>query len=239
MTLPPEPSPAPVGNPIEDWQPPPVPGPETLEGHYCRVVPLSATDHGEALFNAWQADDESRWIYLGGRPFTDRNSCLEWLSRQAVSCDPMFMALVDQDSDRALGVAAWLNITPEHGTIELGHLSFSTKMAGTRMATEALHLLIDHAFTLGYRRVAWKCDALNAPSRRAAQRLGFRFEGLFRQHRVVQGRNRDTSWFALLDHEWPAIACAHRQWLAPDNFDAQGRQQQALSRLTARVLQEE
>ncbi|REC95314.1 GNAT family N-acetyltransferase [Kushneria indalinina] len=239
MTAPTEPETAPVGEWISNWQPPNPFERTPLEGRDCRVEPLNVAAHGEALFDAWQADGASRWIYLGGRPFDDRKSCLRWLEHQAVLRDPMFMALVDQDSDRALGVAAWLNITPEHGTIELGHLSFSTKMAGTRMATEALHLLIDHAFTLGYRRMAWKCDALNAPSRRAARRLGFRFEGLFRQHRVVQGRNRDTSWFALLDHEWPAIACAHRQWLAPDNFDAQGRQQQALSRLTARVLQEE
>ncbi|WP_456268478.1 GNAT family N-acetyltransferase [Kushneria sp. AK178] len=238
MTLPPEPSFAPVGNPIEDWQPPPVPGHETLEGRYCRVAPLDVAIHGGALFNAWQADDASRWVYLGGRPFDDRKDCLEWLSHQAASRDPAFMALIDRYSDQALGVAAWLNIASEHGTIELRHLSFSTKMARTRVATEALHLLIDHALALGYRRVEWKCDALNAPSRRAAARLGFRFEGLFRQHRIVQGRNRDTAWYALLDHEWPAVAYAHRQWLLPGNFDNTGRQRIALSTLTAHALQE-
>ncbi|WP_299258054.1 GNAT family protein [uncultured Kushneria sp.] len=227
----PSPSATPTGPLIHDWQPPSLPGHDTLSGRYCRVAPLNVATQGEALFNAWQKDDASRWVYLGGRPFHDRNSCLEWLTRQATSRDPLFMMLIDQDHDQALGVAAWLNMTPAHGTIELGHLSFSTRMACTRMATEALHLLIDHAFTLGYRRVEWKCDALNAPSRRAAERLGFRLEGLFRQHRVVCGRNRDTAWFSLLDHEWPLIADAHRQWLAPDNFDAHGAQRQALSQM--------
>ncbi len=226
------PSATPTGPLIHDWQPPSLPGNDTLAGRYCRIAPLNVAAHGEALFNAWQTDDATRWVYLGGRPFNDRSSCLEWLADRATSHDPTFMALIDQDRDQALGVAAWLNITPVHGTIELGHLSFSGQMARTCMATEALHLLIDHAFALGYRRVEWKCDALNAPSGRAAERLGFRFEGVFRQHRVVCGRNRDTAWFSILDHEWPAIARAHRQWLMPGNFDAQGHQRLKLSILT-------
>ena len=233
MTSPVEPRTAPVGEQISDWQPPNLPERTPIEGRYCRVVPLNAADHGQALFDAWQADDASRWVYLGGRPFDDQKGCLQWIEHQAALRDPMFMAFIDRDSDRALGVAAWLNLTPEHGAIEVGHLSFSTLMARTRMATEALHLLINHAFVLGYRRVEWKCDALNAPSRRAAERLGFRLEGVFRQHRVVQGRNRDTAWFSILDHEWPAIARTHGQWLAPDNFDAHGTQRQALSQMTA------
>lgn len=223
----------PVGHRLDGWRPPPMPEQSTLTGRYCRVAPLNVTAHGDALFNAWQADDASRWVYLGGRPFNDRDGCLEWLSHRAHSRDPMFMALINQDRDQALGVAAWLDIAPEHGSIELGHLSFSTRMARSPMATEALHLMIDHAFSLGYRRVAWKCDALNASSRRAAERLGFQFEGLFRQHRVVCGRNRDTAWYSLLDHEWPAMARAHRQWLMPDNFDDTGQQRVALSTLTA------
>ncbi|MFC0336869.1 Acetyltransferase (GNAT) domain-containing protein [Kushneria avicenniae] len=227
----------PVGHPLAGWQPPPSPSHDTLTGRYCRVAPLNVTSHGDALFNAWQADAPSRWVYLGGRPFDDRDGCLEWLSHRAISHDPMFMALINLERDQALGVAAWLDIAPEHGTIELGHLSFSGQMARTRMATKALHLLIDHAFSLGYRRVAWKCDALNAPSQRAASRLGFRFEGIFRQHRVVCGRNRDTAWYALLDHEWPAMARAHRQWPMPDNFDDTGRQRVALSVLTAHEAQ--
>lgn len=227
-----------VGERVIDWQPPNLPERPPLEGRYCRVAALNATDHGQALFDAWQADDASRWVYLGGRPFDDQKSCLQWIGQQATLRDPMFMALIDQDRDQALGIAAWLNMTPEHGSIELGHLSFSTLMAGTPMATEALHLLINHAFALGYRRVEWKCDALNAPSRRAARRLGFRLEGLFRQHRVVQGHNRDTAWFSILDHEWPVIARAHGQWLAPNNFDAHGTQRQAMSQMMADAMGE-
>ncbi|ART63457.1 GNAT family N-acetyltransferase [Kushneria marisflavi] len=229
----------PTGALIHDWQPPPMPGHDTLKGRYCRVAPLNVATHGEALFNAWQKDDASRWVYLGGRPFHDRDSCLEWLAGRAISRDPTFLALIDRERDQAMGVAAWLNIACEHGTLELGHLNLSGQMARTRMATEALHLLIAHAFSLGYRRVEWKCDALNAPSRRAAERLGFRHEGLFRQHRVVCGRNRDTTWYALLDHEWPPVADAHRQWLMPDNFDDTGYQSVALSTLTAPLRQGE
>ncbi|ARS52236.1 GNAT family N-acetyltransferase [Kushneria konosiri] len=237
MTISRESEAIPRGPLIDGWQPPPLPGNDTLIGRYCRVAPLNVAAHGDALFNAWQADDASRWVYLGGRPFHDCSSCLEWLSHQATSRDPTFLALIDRDRDQALGVAAWLNIACEHGSVELGHLSFSTRMARCRMATEALHLLIDHAFKLGYRRVEWKCDALNGPSRRAAERLGFRPEGTFRQHRVVCGRNRDTIWYSLLDHEWPSLADAHRQWLMPDNFDDMGHQGVALSTLTAPLRQ--
>lgn len=225
----------PLGPSVNDWQPPRPPSGKRLSGHDCRIAPLNVAAHGNALFNAWQNEDASRWVYLGGRPFSDRDSCQRWLSTCMADDDPYFMAIIEQHRAQAQGIAAWLNIIPAHGTLELGYLHFSMEMARTRMATEALYLLIDHAFSLGYRRVEWKCDALNAPSRRAAERLGFRFEGTFYKHRVVQGRNRDTAWFALLDHQWPTLAACHRQWLAPDNFDTRGRQRQALSQMIAAV----
>ena len=139
------------------------------------------------------------------------------------------MAIVEADSGDALGVAAWLNVVPEHGSIELGHLKFSARLSRTSAATEAMVLMIEHAFALGYRRLEWKCDALNAPSRRAAQRLGFQFEGIFRQHRVVNGHNRDSTWYALLDREWQRLQPQFMRWLAPGNFDAHGRQRRSLS----------
>ncbi|WP_251977242.1 GNAT family N-acetyltransferase [Salinicola avicenniae] len=231
----------PVGHDLDGWQIPPRPDGRLREGHYCRLEPLEAARHGSSLWQAWQQPDphfpeddgHARWTYLGGRPFNDKASCEAWLSRMAADIDLVCYAVVDRDSGDALGMATYLRIVPAEGALEIGHLSFAPRMARTPLSSEALSLMIEHAFALGYRRVEWKCDALNAPSRRAAERLGFRFEGVFRQHRVVSGRNRDTAWFAILDTEWPALQRAHRRWLAPDNFDAVGRQRQALSRLTS------
>ncbi|OHV08648.1 GNAT family N-acetyltransferase [Kushneria phosphatilytica] len=231
----------PVGFAVPDWQPPPHPGPPRLAGSYCRIEPLEASRHSDALFQSWQSSEEckARWVYLGGCPFDDLPGCRKWLAHQAANDDPAFMAIIDAASHQATGTAAYLNIVAEHGTIELGHLSFSSRLARTPAATEALYLLMRHAFALGYRRLEWKCDALNVPSRRAAERLGFSFEGIFHQHRVVQGHNRDSAWFALLDHQWPRLVPCFRQWLAPENFDAGGRQHTALSTLTAAALQRE
>ena len=234
----------PVGPDIDGWQPPPTPRAETLEGRFCRLEPLDPARHASALWQAWQMPDpavgndheaKARWTYLGGRGFDDEAGCRRWLETMTASDDPHCYAIIDSADDQAVGMATYLRIVPVDGSIEIGHLNFSPRMARTPISSEALMLLIRHVFELGYRRVEWKCDALNAPSRRAAEHLGFRFEGIFRQHRVVNGRNRDTAWFSILDGEWPAIRECHRRWLAPDNFDAGGRQRQSLSTMTAEL----
>ncbi|OHZ04890.1 GNAT family protein [Salinicola sp. MIT1003] len=234
----------PVGPDIDGWQPPPTPRAEILEGRFCRLEPLDVSAHAPTLWRAWQpsdpdiADDhdgKARWTYLGGRGFDGEAGCRRWLETMTASDDPHCYAIIDPADDQAVGMATYLRIVPVDGSIEIGHLNFSPRMARTPISSEALMLLIRHVFELGYRRVEWKCDALNAPSLRAAARLGFRFEGIFRQHRVVNGRNRDTAWFSILDGEWPAIRECHRRWLAPDNFDADGRQRQSLSTMTAEL----
>lgn len=232
----------PVGSDIPHWQPPSEPDAECLAGRFCRLEPLDAARHAETLWQAWQVpapeidndtEARARWTYLGGRPFDDAAGCRGWLARMSAARDMRCYAVVDAIEARAVGMAAYLNIVPADGRIEIGHLSFSTRMARTPISSEALMLMMAHAFDRGYRRLEWKCDALNAPSRRAAERLGFRFEGIFRQHRVVAGRNRDTAWFSLLDGEWPAVRECHRRWLAPENFDATGRQHRSLTSMTA------
>jgi RimJ/RimL family protein N-acetyltransferase len=232
----------PVGPDIDCWQPPSKLDPECLEGRFCRLEPLEAARHSEALWLAWRepdpeidndAEGHARWTYLGGRPFDDETGCRAWLARMGADCELLCYAVVDLADETAVGMATYLNIVPEEGRIEIGHLSFSPRMARTSMSSEALMLMMAHAFDKGYRRLEWKCDALNVPSRRAAERLGFRFEGVFRQHRVVAGRNRDTAWFSVLDGEWPAIHECHRRWLAPENFDAAGRQYRSLASMTA------
>ena len=235
----------PIGFPVDDWQTPMLPGDTPLQGRFCRLEPLSAERHGDALWAAWRQPDpailgdrsgEARWTYLGGRPFGDAASCHAWLQQCSHAQDPCFMAVIDAESSDALGVAAWLNLQPAHGSVELGHLNFSPCLARTPAATEALVLMMRHVFDLGYRRLEWKCDALNAPSRQAAQRLGLRFEGVFHQHRVVSGHNRDSAWYSLLHHEWCQLAPVFECWLSPDNFDAYGRQRQPLSMLTSAAL---
>lgn len=232
----------PIGPHVEAWQPPPAPRAEPLQGRFCRLEPLDPALHAPALWQAWQTPDpavvndheaKARWTYLGGRPFDDESGCRRWLETMTAGDDPRCYAIVDLADNDAVGMATYLRIVPADGSIEIGHLSFSPRMARTPVSSEALMLMMEHAFALGYRRLEWKCDALNAPSRRAAERLGFRFEGIFRQHRVVDGRNRDSAWYSIIDDEWPAILECHRRWLAPDNFDSDGRQRRSLSTMTA------
>lgn len=228
----------PVGAPLPEWQTAQRPRPETLEGRRVHLEPLSPERHADPLHVAFLSPGEgpldapeARWTYSGGMPFRSAAEHRDWLKARAASQDPLFFALVDPASGRALGLASYLNIVPEHGSIEVGHLHFTPPLRRTPAATEAMLLMMRHAFALGYRRYEWKCDALNAASRRAAERLGFRFEGVFRQHRVMNGRNRDTAWFSILDGEWPAIEARLERWLSPENFDAQGRQLSSLSAL--------
>ncbi|OWK37628.1 GNAT family N-acetyltransferase [Fimbriiglobus ruber] len=227
----------PVGPLVPDWAPPPLPPREPMEGRFCRVEPLNPDAHAESLHAANQLDTDGRtWTYLGYGPFADFEAYRAWAVASAVSNDPQFFAIVDRSSGRAVGIASYLRIDPRHGSIEVGHLHFSPLLQQTPAATEAMTLMMERAFALGYRRYEWKCNALNAPSRRSAQRLGFSFEGVFRQATVVKQRSRDTAWYSIIDSEWPALRAAFEQWLAPSNFDAEGRQRVALSALTDLLL---
>ncbi|MCC7263437.1 MAG: GNAT family N-acetyltransferase [Candidatus Latescibacteria bacterium] len=227
----------PVGFALPDWEPPSRPLRCALEGRYCRLEPLNAVQHAEALFAANALDDEGRnWTYLPYGPFADLEDYRAWVDQVSGGEDPLFFAIVEQATGLAAGVASYLRIAPESGSIEVGHINYSPLLQRTRAATEAMCLMMEQAFALGYRRYEWKCNALNIPSREAAQRLGFSYEGLFRQATVVRGRNRDTAWYSVIDAEWPALEAAFGQWLDPANFDAQGQQRRSLSSLTAPLL---
>ena len=229
----PEPEPEPLGAPLPNWHPPSAPERHVRRGRLCRLEPLDPVRHARDLFDADAGDvDGTGWTYLPYGPFADPGAYETWVQSVHLSADPLLFAIVDNATERALGVAGYLRITPNAGTIEIGHLHFSPLLQRTAMATEALFLMMREAFALGYRRLEWKCNSLNQPSRRAAQRLGFRFEGIFRQAAVVKGRNRDTAWFSVLDGEWPALQAAIERWLAPENFDRDGRQRVSLTSLT-------
>ncbi len=202
------------------------------EGRYARVEPLDIRDHAEELYAASHADDTSLriWDYLSSGPYPTQEAFQTWLRDCSASADPVFFAVRDQRTGKASGMASYLNVHPKAGTIEIGHIWFSPALQRSPAATEALYLLLRHALDdLGYRRMEWKCNALNQASRRTAVRLGFSFEGIFYQHMIVKGRNRDTAWFAILDCEWPRLRANFEAWLAPDNFDESGRQRTSLS----------
>jgi RimJ/RimL family protein N-acetyltransferase len=219
-------------NDFRDWQARPRPTRVKLEGRFCRLEPLEPARHGDELFTAAMAPGaEERFRYLSDDP-QDRTGFETWLTRAFESSDPLFFAVIDTASGRCEGRQSLMRITPEHGVIEVGHVLWGPAIARTRVATEALFLHARYIFeTLGYRRFEWKCNSLNAPSRRAAERFGFQYEGTFRQHMVQKGQSRDTTWFAMLDSEWPAIRSAFERWLAPQNFDAHGRQKARLAGL--------
>jgi len=204
-----------------------------MEGQWCRLEPMDPVRHADELYRSNLADEQGRmWTYLPYGPFESLASYRTWADEVAGRDDPMFFAIINGHG-RAVGVAALHRIDPANGTIEVGHLAFSSALQATTAATEAMALMMRTVFDeLGYRRYEWKCDSLNAASRRAAQRLGFVYEGTFRQALVVKGRNRDTAWFSITDVEWPRLAAAYERWLALDNFDAGGHQRLALSTLT-------
>lgn len=224
----------PLGAPLPGWSPPPRPDRDSLAGRYCRLEPL-ARDHAAEL-HAAQLLDGSIWTYLPYGPFPDEAALADWIARDASGADPLFFAVREAVSGRALGVLSYLRIAPGAGSIEIGHVNFSAPLQRRPAATEAVTLLIGRAFALGYRRLEWKCNALNRASRRAAERYGLSYEGVFRQAAVVKGRNRDTAWFAAIDAEWPALKAAYETWLDPANFDAGGRQIVPLSELTRPIL---
>jgi RimJ/RimL family protein N-acetyltransferase len=226
-----------IGFALPDWQPRPRPSREPMKGRYCRLEPLEREAHCADLFEAFGADREGRiWTYLPYGPFAEENALGRWIDSVAAADDPLFFAIREQGSGRALGVASFLRISPETGCIEVGHINYSPDLQRTPAATEAMHLMMRRVFAeLGYRRYEWKCDALNAASRRAAERLGFTYEGTFRQATLYKGRNRDTAWFSITDKEWPAIAEGMEAWLSPGNFDEGGQQRQSLAALISRV----
>jgi RimJ/RimL family protein N-acetyltransferase len=224
----------PIGSDVPAWTPRPRPPRAVMHGRYCRVEPLDPARHAAELHEANSLDREGRmWTYLFSGPFASRDEYRAWLEAKQPSEDPLFFAFVDAARGRAVGLGSYLRIDPAHGTVEVGHLQFSPIMQRTVVATEAMYLMMKTAFELGYRRYEWKCDSLNAGSRRAAERLGFRFEGIFRQAIVYKGRSRDTAWYSVLDKEWPALDAAFRAWLDPANFDPAGRQRRTLTELRA------
>jgi len=205
-----------------------------LLGRFARLEPLHADRHAALLYRSYEGQDHV-WDYLPYGPFSSASQYHRWVRDHAGQADPFFFAIENLESGQFEGVGSYLRVAPQAGSIEVGHLNFSPALQQTRAATEAMFLMMKWAFDAGYRRYEWKCNALNMPSRRAAQRLGFSFEGVFRQAAVVKGRNRDTAWFAAIDAEWPALMAAYEAWFADGNFDANGQQIESLRDLTALV----
>ena len=215
---------------LRGWKAAPKPGPVILEGAYVRLEPLDPARHAGDLFAAAGAPGaEDRFRYLAEDPPADLTELRRWAEKAAVSDDPLFFAVIDKSTGRAEGRQALMRIDPDNGVAEIGHIMWGPAIARTRAATEALFLVADHVFGLGYRRFEWKCNDRNLPSKRAAERFGFSFEGLFRQHMVVKGESRDTAWFSILDGEWPRLREGYGRWLRPGNFDASGRQMSKLA----------
>jgi len=227
-----------IGSPLPEWHGAQTPKRETLLGRYCRVEPVDVERHVEDLYQAYSAAPDGRdWTYLLAGPFDHLAAYRAYLTRIAALSDPLHYAVIDLASGKALGTLSLMRIDPANGVIEVGSITFSPALKQTRIASEAIFLLIQHAFDdLGYRRFEWKCDSLNAPSRAAALRFGFTFEGIFRQAIVYRGRSRDTAWFSIIDGEWPVLREGFTQWLATRNFDAQGQQIERLADLIAQQV---
>lgn len=222
---------------MPNWRPPPRPGRDTLIGRYCRVEALDPASHASSLHRANALDrDGHMWMYLPYGPFRTLDDYLDWMKSTCLGPDPLFFVIIDVATGDATGLASYMRIEPRYGSIEVGHLAYSPRLQRTRAATEAMYLMMKYAFDLGYRRYEWKCNTLNRASRRAAQRLGLSFEGIFRQAAIIKGRNRDTAWYATIDKEWPELAAAFQQWLDPANFDNKEKQRVRLADLTRPIL---
>ena len=218
-----------------DYTPGPYPKSLSLKGSHVDLVPLTR-DHASTLHHYFsQSDHDAIWDYLPYGPFDTADAYGDWIDENTAAGDPHFFAIHDKKTGDAIGVASYLRINPKEGSIEVGHINFSPELQNTIGATETMYLMMQWAFENGYRRYEWKCNALNLKSRRAAQRLGFSYEGIFRQATIAKSRNRDTAWFGIIDKEWPELDQAFKTWLAPDNFDDAGNQQQRLSVLTAPI----
>lgn len=222
----------PIGPAVENWQGCPLPEKVTLSGQYCDLVPVDPQAHQQELFDAFSQDKSgANWTYLFDEPINDYESFKSWVIKISQTKDPLFYCVIDKKISKPVGVASYLRIAPEMGSVEVGHIHFSSLLQKTPAATEAMFLMMKYAFELGYRRYEWKCDSLNAPSRNAALRLGFSFEGIFRQAVVYKGRSRDTAWFSIIDSEWSALEQRFERWLSPDNFDKHGGQKQSLKNI--------
>ncbi|TXH39181.1 MAG: N-acetyltransferase [Rhodospirillaceae bacterium] len=220
----------PIGFPVPDWTARPRPPRSAVEGRFCRIEPLTADRHAADLHDANLLDrDGGNWTYLPYGPFNNLAEYRAWMLQTCEGDDPLFHAIIDLASGKAVGIASYLRIEPAVGVIEVGHINYSPALQRRAAATEAMYLMMRRVFDeLGYRRYEWKCDALNGPSCAAAKRLGFRFEGIFRQATIYKGRNRDTAWYSITDREWPARKAAFEAWLAPDNFTPAGDQRRSL-----------
>jgi len=223
----------PIGFPLPRWTARPCPPRSAMEGRFCRVEPIDPARHAADLHAAYLLDNDGRnWTYLPYGPFAHFEEYRDWLERAATSDDPLVHCIIESRSNRAVGVASFMRIDPSAGVIEVGGINYAPPLQRTPAATEAMYLMMRRVFDeLGYRRYEWKCDSLNAPSRAAALRLGFHYEGMFRQATVYKARNRDTCWFSILDSEWPSLKSAFERWLDPQNFHATGGQRQSLSSL--------
>lgn len=223
-----------LGAIVENWTPPPIPNWDVVEGTYVRLERLNAEDHAALLYRSFATHD-AVWDYMAYGPFSSASQYHRWVRDHAALDDTLFYAIKNLETGNWEGVASYLRIAPEAGSIEVGHINYSPALQRTRAATEAMYLMMAWAFDAGYRRYEWKCNALNLKSRRAAQRLGFSYEGVFRQATVSKGHNRDTAWFAAIDAEWPALKEAYAAWLSPSNFDADGQQRESLGDMTQLV----
>ncbi|WP_420960970.1 GNAT family N-acetyltransferase [Brucella sp. IR073] len=223
---------------LTNWTACPLPERKVLEGAYVRLEPLDAAKHGDGLYEASSVPDaDARFTWLFDEVPGDRAQFQPWLDEAEGSTDPLFFTVIDKASGKVAGRQSLMSISPAHGSIEIGNVYWGPLVSRKPAATEAQFLFARYIFDeLGYRRYEWKCNNDNEPSKRAAQRFGFQFEGLFRQHRVVKGKNRDTAWFSIIDSEWPALKTAYERWLAPDNFDAEGRQKRRLEAFRAELF---
>jgi RimJ/RimL family protein N-acetyltransferase len=218
-----------IGALVENWAPRPFPSKETLRGSYCILEPLAIDKHAADLFAVLADNGDESWTYLPYGPFNSCNEFCDWLKKMLAEADTQLYVILDRKTHAPIGICGYLRINPEYGVIEVGHLHFSKLLKRSPAATEAMYLMMRRAFEqLKYRRYEWKCNSLNQASRNAAERLGFKFEGIFRQHFVVKNHNRDTAWFSIIDSEWPALKERFQKWLAPNNFDTQGKQITAL-----------
>lgn len=218
------------GQPLPQWTARPLPPRKILEGRYIRLEPLDPVKHGDDLVAAFAKTPPESWTYLFHGPHTDDAAIRQWLTASASADGYVCYALIDRASGRALGVASYMRMDPANGVIEVGSIHYSDALKHTRASTEAMFLMMCHVFDdLGYRRFEWKCDSHNAPSRRMALRLGFSFEGIFRNHMIVKGHSRDTAWFAMTEQDWPRLKAAYETWLGPENFDAAGKQRASLA----------
>lgn len=222
-----------IGEEVPQWSGAQIPPQKPMTGRCCRIEPLNTDQHLSDLFEAYSTDrDDGRWTYMAIGPFPSIDELRVWMEAACQTDDPLFQAIIDTQTGRAVGIASYMRIQQSVGVIEVGNITYSMQLEKTTIATEAMYLMMKRVFEeLGYRRYEWKCDALNAASRSAAERLGFTYEGLFRQALVYKGRNRDTAWYSILDGEWSALNRAYKKWLDPNNFVKNGQQLQGLKTL--------